>query len=637
MGSTAQSRWSNKPGFSAAADQFAWTAGAVWRYARWPALGLLGLQLVVAVAPAASVRVTQHVINAGIAAAGQGPGALVRLLPWLAALAATLILRGAAAFQLSTPLSDRLAQRLRGGLGQLRLEKAARLPLLAFERSEVYDKLDRAGDGGAADVLFFSARHALGYGIELLTLSALFWPVAHWLPAVLLLGVVARSVRRAESSRRDLEFIEGKTEDRRRLDYLGRLLTGGDEQKELRVFNLYGPLAERWRGLRRSVRTELLDQKRRNTLFALPADGVSFAFTAGTAVLLALALAHHAITAGAFLALFGGARMVEGAGEQFAFQVAQGYSQVMGVGYLREFLALAEDGEVARDQAAVGDGEGAGAGRPAGTSAAPATGSAPPVGAAFPVPLREGIRCEHVTFIYPGREAPVLNGVDLHLRPGERVALVGENGCGKSTLAKCLLGLYRPDGGRITADGVDYRDITPKRLHAAVSAAYQDHFRFQFTLRASIGLGDVGAMDEDDRVRAAARRGGADEVAASLPGGYDTPLGRVLEGGSDLSGGQWQRVAVSRAFMRDAQLLVLDEPAAALDPQAEAALYRRFGEGCAGATVLLISHRLGSARLADRIVLLRGGRIAEDGTHAALLAAGGEYARMWEAQAQWYR
>lgn len=435
---------------------------------------------------------------------------------------------------------------------------------------------------------------------------ALFWPVAHWLPAALVLSLVVRAGRQAERSRRDMSFIQDQTEDQRRVSYVGGLLTGGSEQKEMRMFNLHQHLAGRWRGLRRGVRAALLGQKRRNALFALPADVLSFAVAAGTAVLLVLALARHAITLGAFVALFGGVQMVENAGAQFAFQFAQGNASVLQVGYLREFLDLPDE--------------------PAPSAAMP-----------FPTPLRKGIRCEGLTFTYPGRNEPVLHDLHLQLRPGERVALVGENGSGKSTLAKCLLGLYRPDAGRISVDGVDYRDIASDSLRAAVSAAYQDYVNFQFTLRESIGVGDVAAVDQDDRVLAAAHRGGADEVAASLARGYDNPVGGVLEGSSGLSGGQWQRVAISRAFMRDAQLLILDEPAAALDPQAEAALHARFAETLAGRTALLVSHRQGSARLADRILVLRDGRIAEDGTHDALLAVGGEYARMWEAQAQWYR
>lgn len=260
----------------------------------------------------------------------------------------------------------------------------------------------------------------------------------------------------------------------------------------------------------------------------------------------------------------------------------------------------------------------------------------------FPARLQEGIRLNGVSFTYPGRERPILDRLDLHLRPGERVALVGENGAGKSTLVKLLLGLYKPDEGTITADGTDYADIPAELLHANVTAAYQDYYKFSFTAGQSIALGDPEVFAEDaeaggEKVISASRRGGAAEFISGLPKGYDTPVGHLFEGSQGLSQGQWQRIAISRTFMRDPQLLILDEPTAALDAKAEAEIYEQFVNGIRDRAVLLISHRLGSARLADRIVVLREGRIIEDGTHDELIAANGSYAQMWEVQSQWYR
>ena len=245
----------------------------------------------------------------------------------------------------------------------------------------------------------------------------------------------------------------------------------------------------------------------------------------------------------------------------------------------------------------------------------------------------------------------MLNGVTFCLAPGERVALVGDNGAGKSTLASILLGLYPPSTGWVAADGLDYRDIDPDSLSDAVSAAFQDHCRFELTLGQSIGIGTLGRSADGPAselwpswmqpdvpvVTDAARRAGVDELADRLPDGLDSPVGHVLDGGLGLSGGEWQRIAIARAFTRNPELLILDEPAAALDPVAEAALYRQFAELLEGRTALLISHRLGSARMADRILVLQQGRIVEEGRHDDLLADGGTYAGMWEEQASWYR
>ena len=227
----------------------------------------------------------------------------------------------------------------------------------------------------------------------------------------------------------------------------------------------------------------------------------------------------------------------------------------------------------------------------------------------------------------PRARAPVLRGVSLRLNPGERVALVGENGAGKSTLAKLLLGLYQSTAGEITVDGVHYDEIDRTSLASAVSAAFQDFFNFELTASQSIGIGALGSGGSDQEadlwpawlppdpavVENAARRAGVDAITARLPQGYDTPVGHILDGGQGLSGGEWQRLAIARAFIRQPELLILDEPTAALDPMAEAEVYRQFGELLAGRTALLISHRLGSARMADRILVLKDGCIAEQG------------------------
>jgi ATP-binding cassette subfamily B protein len=283
-----------------------------------------------------------------------------------------------------------------------------------------------------------------------------------------------------------------------------------------------------------------------------------------------------------------------------------------------------------------------------------------------PRPLREGIRFEGVAFAYPGANRPVLDGVDLHLRQGERIALVGENGAGKTTLTRLLLGLYRPTTGRITVDGIDLREIDPRDWRRECTAVFQDYVCYLTTVGENIAYADVSllgngtpefdvestnadrpstrpAPDVDavpaqphPRVVHAARLSGAAAVAEALPSGYATPLGKEFAGGVELSTGQWQRLALARAYVRDAQVVVLDEPTAALDPRAEVEIYRQFAAATAGRCAVLVSHRLGSARLADRIVVLRGGRIVEEGDHAALLRRAGEYAALYRLQAAWY-
>ncbi len=223
---------------------------------------------------------------------------------------------------------------------------------------------------------------------------------------------------------------------------------------------------------------------------------------------------------------------------------------------------------------------------------------------------------------------------EIELAPG-MTAIVGHNGAGKTTFVKLLLGLYRPDSGRITYDGHDLRELDRASVRAATSAVLQQFVRYQLTLRENVTLGGAAPDKPDDRVREALERAGIAETAARLPDGWETLLGPDV-GGTDLSGGQWQRLALARAFFRDADLLVLDEPTAALDPLAELAVFERFVELARAKTAVLISHRLGMARLANRVIVLREGRVAEEATHAELLPRGGEYAALFAAQARWY-
>lgn len=238
----------------------------------------------------------------------------------------------------------------------------------------------------------------------------------------------------------------------------------------------------------------------------------------------------------------------------------------------------------------------------------------------FPSPMRGGIRFEEVTYLYLGSKGPALNRVSFHIRPGERIALVGPNGAGKSTLVKLLLGLYEPTRGRITIDDVDLREIDFDSARRAMSAAFQDFAQFSLSLAENIGLGQVEKIGDIQSIERAATQGGASVLVESSRLQYDTPLGRLAKDGQEISLGEWQRVALSRALMRDAEILVLDEPTASLDPVAEIAVYRQFLSAMRGRTAILVTHRLGSARMADRIIVLDHGRLVEDGQHETLFA-----------------
>ena len=628
--------WNRRTSIAAIAANLRWSWSHAWAHARAAVLGLIVIQLLLGLQPAALIHVTQNLVDTVVDAAGGGSAGFGDALPWLIAFGLLQLLTREVLWNVRDILNLRLEQILAHVLGRRLLTTSSRLPLLFFEASETYDRLERARNPGRkVSRLLFTALQFFQAVITAVSVAAMFAPVSPWISLALLAVLVPQVGLEIDRSRKFMAFTYGETPEERRAGYVDRILTGRGEQKEMRLFALHDPLIERWRGMRQVLRERLFEQRRRQFTGVLPVTGLGVAVGVGVAGVLAYLLGDRVLTPGRFVALFQGVDDMLGSGGRLGHNSRELQAESAEVGYAREFLDLpGEDGTATEAPGATG--------RP---------GAVP-----FPRPLRQGIEVEGVHFAYPpsasGQEAPpVLQGVDLHLAPGERVALVGENGSGKSTLAKILLGLYPPTAGRVLADGRDYGEIDPESLTGAVSAAFQDYHRFEFTLGQSIGIGATTAAAErpahdlwprwlqpDPAVVAdAALRSGAEELARRLPDGYETPVGHVLDGGQGLSGGEWQRVAIARAFTRDPELLVLDEPAASLDAVAEAELYRQFAELLEGRTALLISHRLGSARMADRILVLRQGRIVEEGRHEELLAASGVYSAMWEEQASWYR
>jgi len=267
------------------------------------------------------------------------------------------------------------------------------------------------------------------------------------------------------------------------------------------------------------------------------------------------------------------------------------------------------------------------------TPAMPAAANPRPV----PHPIKQGIEFRNVSFKYPNRPEAVLKNVNLFMRPGEKIALVGSNGAGKTTLIKLLTRLYDPSEGQILLDGVDLREYDLNDLRDSIGVIFQDFVRYQATAKENISFGQIKALEDDLRIEGAAERGGASEVIDGLPDKWETMLGQMFERGTELSGGQWQKMALGRAFMRDGEVLVLDEPTAALDAEREYEIFQRFRDLTTGKIAVLISHRFSTVRMADRIAVLEDGAITELGSHAELLALNGTYARLFNMQAEGYR
>lgn len=446
---------------------------------------------------------------------------------------------------------------------------------------------------------------AQAQGIAAAFLVAMVWPAAALV--LLVAWLVAGNRMRTSYQRTDLEWVEPL----RRAGYLEQLGLLPEWAKELRIFGLVDWLADRYGKQWGLVLAELwkarrIDQRTMTVLLGVVvvSNVVVLAWAARSAADGALGLGALTVLA---QGMFGMAFLAEQAGDNL---IAYGASRIPEVHALERNIA-------AQPPAASGNRSANG------------------------LPVRE-IRLDDVRFAYPGKETRVFDGLTLRIQAGRSLAVVGLNGAGKTTLVKLLAGLEVPQAGRITVDGIDLAELDPASWRGTVAAIFQDFVRYELPARDNIGFGAVDRLpepDADERITTAAERAGAGDVLADLPMGLDTPLSRRFAGGVDLSGGQWQRIALARAIVAvesGARVLVLDEPTAQLDVRAEASVYDRFLELTAGLTTIVISHRFSTVRRADRIVVLDAGRISEDGSHDELVTAGGPYARLFRKQAMRY-
>jgi len=487
--------------------------------------------------------------------------------------------------------------------------KTIYLDLEYFENTRFHDRLHRAQqEAGFRPMLVL--RQLMTEMQSIVTLFAFIgiliafdWYVV----GILLIVTVPSLLYEMHFSRRMFHWFRARTETERKSYYLGFLLSFPEYAQELRLFKLGAYLADMYQAVRGDLRRERIGLETKRALARLGAGilavaGVYFCYglTGFYALIGAITLGEMTMY---YRALLGGQRTLQ----QLLGGLSELYESNLFLTNLYELLALEPN---------VTD---------------------PPDPVPIPKPMQQGIVLEDVHFRYPGADDDVLKGINLRVRPGERIALVGENGAGKTTLVKLLCRLYDPTAGHIRLDGADLDRYRLEALHDQVGVIFQDFVRYEFTVRENIGLGDVEHLDDMARIEEAARRSGADEIIQSLPKQYETQLGqRFSTDGFDLSIGQWQKIALARAFMREAQILILDEPTASLDARAEYEVFQRFRELTTGRAAVLISHRFSTVRMADHIYVMHEGRVVEHGVHDDLMALGGRYARLFEMQASSY-
>ncbi len=583
----------------------------VWTASRPAALTGIALTLVAAVLPAGQAWAGKLIIDTIMNAISLGmePQAGLRYVAPYLALEFALVMIGSLTGQ-ARSLFDRIIQsQLTNHVNSLIIQKAISLDLQFFENPIFYDTLQNArrqADVSALNIVN-STLQMVQQVITLISLIILLLQFSPWLAVLVFASAIPSFLSQSQYAERAFRAVSRRAPEARLLNYLEALLTGNDTVKEIKLFGLGKPLLKRYQELFTRFYLEDRAIAERRTIAGMGWGMLSSLAYYGSYAWIVLRTVANLNTLGdmpMFLTIF---RQSQSSVRSLLDSFNRLYESNLFLDNLMTYLEL----------------------QPLLVS--------PADGRMAPAPIRQGIEFRQVSFCYPGSDVYVLRDINLFIRPDERIALVGLNGAGKTTLIKLLTRLYDPTDGQVLLDGVDLRDYNLKSLHQRIGVIFQDYVRYQFTVRENIGFGQVEALDDLARIQEAAERGGASPIIETMPKGYDTMLGRRWEKGLELSGGQWQKIALARAFMREAEVLVLDEPTSALDAEAEYEVFRRFGELVEGRIAVLISHRFSTVRMADRIVVLSDGKIIELGSHAELMQLDGTYARLFNLQAEGYR
>ena len=590
----------------------------VWRTSPHLMAGSLALRLTRALLPIVSLYIGKLIID-DVVALVQMPDRPHSLQQWLDSgklnwLA--LLLFAEFAFAVLADILGRvvslidslLSERVTNASSVRLMQHAATLDLEDFEDAEFQDQLERARRQTAGRMSLMGQLFSQAQDIVTVTSFAaglIFY--APWLIAMLVLALVPAFLGEAHFNAQSYSLDYGRTPERRELDYVRQTAASVDTAKEVKIFGLNNFLIDRY--VRLAADFYAANRKlavRRATwggvFTALGTIGyyVAYAYIAWRTLAGEFSIGDLTFLSGSFRRL---RNLLEGLLTSFSTVAGQAL-------YLNDLFSFFEvEPEIMSPENP----------RP------------------FPQPIRQGFVFEDVGFIYPGAERWAVRHLSFELKAGEVVALVGENGAGKTTLVKLLTRLYDPDEGRILLDGHDLREYDLDELRGNMGVIFQDFVRYNFTASDNIAVGKIAARDDHARIERAAMQSQADEVIARLPAGYRQMIGKRFKNGVELSGGEWQKIAIARAYMRDAQVLILDEPTAALDARSEFEVFKRFKELSEGKTAVLISHRFSSVRMADRILVLADGKVEAAGTHDELLAQPGRYSELFELQAAGYR
>jgi ATP-binding cassette subfamily B protein len=582
----------------------------VWQTNRWATVGLGSLTLGGALLPASQAWVGKLIVDGVVASIRQGadPEQVRRVFIYLILELALFLLNTGfnhARRLIQQLIQLQLANRIRGEI----IQKALTLDLAFFEHPDFYDRLQNARrESGYKPVDLINDTFLIVQNtITLISFAALMLRFSPWLVVILLVTSIPAFIAETRFSEEGFRLLTRRAPETRQINYLARLLTEDTSAKEIKLFNLGETLLARYMNLFEKFFQEDKSLALRRAVVGF---GLGLIATLGFYGAYAWIVWHTIqgkISLGdmtLYLSIF---RQGQSTFQAILSAVGSIYENNLFMATLFDFLTLKPQMSVA------------------------------PRNDGLPVSLRRGIEFRGVGFRYPESEEWVLRDINLSIRSGEKIALVGPNGAGKTTLIKLLSRLYDPTEGMILIDGIDIRELDPLHLRQKIGIIFQDFVRYHVPASENIGFGQIEAMHRMDQIVESARKSGADSIIENLPEGYQTMLGRWFHGGHELSVGQWQKIALARAFMRDAEILVLDEPTASLDAETEYEIFRHFQELTEGKTAILISHRFSTVRMADRIVVIQEGRIAEMGSHLELLRQEGIYAHLFSMQAEGYR
>lgn len=575
------------------------------------ALAMAGCTLIGALLPAGQAWVGKLIVDGVVNAINTQAGAAAGIravLPLLLAELVMLVLQSTNS-QARSLAEHVLHARINLSINTRIIRKALSLDLAHFENAEFYDKMQNArreADWRSLQIVnggFYVIQNV----VTLITFGALLLRFSPWLALILFLATIPAFVAQSRYGELNFRVLSWRAPEYRRLTYLEHLLTDYDAVKEVKLFGLGEPLLGRYADLFWKFLREDQGIAQRRSLASLGWGLLATVSYYGAYAWIVWRAVDGAITLGDMTLYLGIFRGSQNMFEAVLYGLSDLYENGLFMSNLFAFLALEPQMKVAS--------------RPA----------------SLPPEIRVGVEFRNVSFRYEGQQSWALMNIDLCIRPGEKVALVGPNGAGKTTLIKLLTRLYDPTEGQILLDGVDLREFDPRDLRQRIGVIFQDFVRYHLAAAENVGFGQVDALSDRSRIETAAEKSGADPVIRALPEGYETTLGRWFSKGRDLSGGEWQKIALARAFMRDCEVIVLDEPTAALDAENEMRVFQQFRELTADKIAVLISHRFSTVRMADRIFVIEQGRLSEEGTHSDLLLLGGTYARLFALQAESYR